>query len=74
MLMITRTVTCHDTGFQRHAVYRALSLNSSPKAALDSVEQCIYRILSHSCPLLMLVKVFKRIRSAKTQGLWRTLL
>lgn len=51
MIMITHTVTCLDAGSQRHTVYRALSLNSSPKAALDSVEQCIYVILSHSCPL-----------------------
>lgn len=34
---------------------------------MGSVEQCIHVTLSHSCPSLVLVKIFKRVRSAEMQ-------
>lgn len=46
----------------RGTLFPGPQLEFISEGSFGLVEQCVYIILSHSCPLLVLVKVFKRIR------------
>lgn len=75
ILTITHVVACqvrgHNTHLQVHDVQGLganchTDLKPSHKAVVGSAEEGTHGILSHSCPLLVLVKVFRRVGCAKT--------